>query len=79
VDLGIGRLSGLLPHEFPGRGDNAIKFGTGWRDVSFGFTGLRGGNATARFNDGVAAEANLYRNSNTETGQWHAFGYIQNA
>lgn len=60
-------------------GDNAIKFGAGWRDISFGFTGIRGGGVTARFDNGRPVEANLYRDSNTETGQWAAFGYVQNS
>jgi hypothetical protein len=60
-------------------GDNAIKFGAGWRDISFGFTGIRGGGITARFNNGAPVEATLYRDSNTETGQYAAFGYVQNA
>jgi hypothetical protein len=61
-------------------GDNAIKFGAGWRDISFGFTGIRGGGATARFNRlNQPIEATLYRDSNTETGQWAAFGYLQNS
>ncbi|HWI16490.1 MAG TPA: carboxypeptidase regulatory-like domain-containing protein [Vicinamibacterales bacterium] len=60
-------------------GDHAVKFGAGWRDISFGFKGTRGGGAIARFNNGVPVEANLYRDSNTDTGQWAAFGYVQNA
>lgn len=60
-------------------GDHALKFGAGWRDVSSGFTGLRGGGAVARFNNGVPIEANLYRDSNTETGQWAAFAYLQDS
>ncbi len=60
-------------------GDHAMKFGAGLRDISFGFTGIRGGGVQARFNNGVPAEANLYRDSNTETGQWAAFSYLQNS
>jgi hypothetical protein len=60
-------------------GDNAMKFGAGWRDISFGFSGIRGGGAVARFENGVPVEANLYRDSNTETGQWAAFSYVQNS
>jgi hypothetical protein len=60
-------------------GNNAMKFGAGWRDSSFGFTGIRGGGVTARFTNGRATEADIYRNSNTETGQYQTFGYVQNA
>src|SRR5262249_6366617 len=60
-------------------GDHAIKFGVGWRDTPFGFTGTRGGGATARFTNGVPTEAYLYRDSNTETGLYQVFGYLQDA
>ena len=60
-------------------GDHAIKFGVGWRDTPFGFTGTRGGGATARFTNGVPTEAYLYRDSNTETGLYQVFGYVQDA
>ena len=60
-------------------GDHAIKFGAGYRDTPFGFTGTRGGGATARFTNGVPTEADLYRDSNTETALYQLFGYVQDA
>ncbi len=60
-------------------GDNSLKFGAGWRDVSFGFTGRRGGGVTARLSNGVPVEADLWRDSNTETAQYAAFGYLQDS
>lgn len=60
-------------------GDHSLKFGSGWRDTPSGFTGTRGGGATARFNNGVPIEADLYRDSETEYGLYQVYGYLQDA
>ncbi len=60
-------------------GDHSLKFGTGWRDTPSGFTGTRGGGATARFTSGVPTEADLYRDSETEYAQHQVYGYLQDA
>jgi Carboxypeptidase regulatory-like domain len=60
-------------------GDHSLKFGVGWRDTPSGFTGTRGGGATARFTNGVPTEADLYRDSETEYGLYQVYGYLQNA
>src|SRR5262245_51534620 len=60
-------------------GDHATKFGVGYRDNPVGFTAIRGGRARARFRNGVASEADLYRDSNTERTITQLYGYLQDS
>jgi hypothetical protein len=60
-------------------GDHATKFGVGYRDNPVGFTAIRGGRARSRFRNGVAVEADLYRDSNTERAIKQYYGYIQDS
>jgi len=57
-------------------GDNSIKFGLKWRnDIAHSETHV-GGNAIARFRNGVASEAQIYRNSITEYGLHNRNFYV---
>ncbi|HEX6163411.1 MAG TPA: carboxypeptidase regulatory-like domain-containing protein, partial [Vicinamibacterales bacterium] len=66
-------LTGLLG------GDHASKFGVGYRDNPIGFTAIRGGRTRARFRNGLAVEADLYRDSNTERAVRQLYGYLQDS
>jgi hypothetical protein len=60
-------------------GDHATKFGVGYRNNPVGFSAIRGGRARARFRDGLAVEADLYRDSNTERSLVQYYGYLQDS
>ena len=60
-------------------GDHASKFGVGYRDNPVGFTAIRGGRTRARFRNGAAVEADLYRDSNTERAIKQIYGYLQDS
>lgn len=60
-------------------GDHATKFGVSFRDTPFTQSSVRGGGVLARFANGVPAEANLYRNTNTSTALRQAAGYVQDS
>jgi hypothetical protein len=60
-------------------GDHALKFGFKWRN-DMAYTGNQwGGNAIARYRNGAAAEADLYRNSVTEYGLHNRNFYVQDS
>jgi hypothetical protein len=58
-------------------GDHAIKFGWRYRRDQAVSQNHRGGNVEARFRNGVAAEANMYRDSYTDYNLFSTAGYLQ--
>lgn len=57
--------------------DHAIKFGVRYRQDRAISTNHRGGNVEARFRNGVASEANLYRDSYTDYNLFDQSAYLQ--
>jgi hypothetical protein len=60
-------------------GDHALKFGFKWRNDIAHTESMYGGDAYARFNRGVASEAQLYRRSITEYGLKNRNFYVQDS
>jgi hypothetical protein len=58
-------------------GDHSFRAGFKWRDTPSISTIHRGGNTTARFRSGVAAEADLYRDGYSEYGLSNVGFYLQ--
>jgi len=58
-------------------GDHSIKFGLRYRQDRAISTNHRGGNVEARFRNGVASEANLYRDSYTDYNLFDQSAYVQ--
>lgn len=57
--------------------DHALKFGVRYRQDRAISTNHRGGNMEARFRNGVATEANLYRDSYTDYNLFDTSAYLQ--
>ncbi len=58
-------------------GDHSFRTGFRWRDTPSVATIHRGGNATARFRNGISAEADLYRDGYSEYGLTNLGFYLQ--
>lgn len=58
-------------------GDHAIKFGWRYRRDQAISKNHRGGNVEARFRNGIAAEANMYRDQFTNSNVFSTSGYLQ--
>jgi hypothetical protein len=60
-------------------GDHALKFGFKYRNDIAHTDGHWGGNAIARFRNGVASEAQLYRDNRSEYGLYNRNFYVQDS
>ncbi|HEX6736764.1 MAG TPA: TonB-dependent receptor, partial [Vicinamibacteria bacterium] len=60
-------------------GDHSTKFGVRYRSTPYQQLTQTGGGATARFRDGVAAEANILRDGHTNRGLWEYSAYADDS
>jgi hypothetical protein len=60
-------------------GDHSTKFGVRYRSTPYQVFTRTGGGATARFRNGVAAEANILRDGHTNRGLWEYSAYVDDS